>query len=376
MCEEIAYTKDISHRTFAAREAGMKLHLSGSTTSRAIISVSLFILIAAQVFGGFVRRTWVTTEEGIEDRKLAGKAFEVGSGPWLRAGDLRSGDALLTVSGEALIVVGVGLEATGTLLIDIQLEGRYQLAIGEGAFLVTDETLVPEEPFFLPEPDFSDDSMGCFPAGTPIVTPTGIVVHNKGSAEGPATSGGEGDFLDEVPMASDPVAEPLPEGMAAAADDQSRSAAAKQEPVSTDRPVSKMPDQVFLSTDDSNSTTSPVIVRSIIASGRYVPPEVVRTYEFYNYYSFGYPAAAPGELGVYANLRDEGNSRYSMQAVLRSPDQTLDNLPPLNVVFLLDVSGSMGSFQTTLRISILESWRHIGSLKGCSDTQGLLASFL
>jgi Ca-activated chloride channel family protein len=127
----------------------------------------------------------------------------------------------------------------------------------------------------------------------------------------------------------------------------------------------------YLSADDSNSAASPVIARRLIEQGRYVQPAVVRTYEFLNYYSFEYPAPAEAPVAVYAQMRRLGEEdlegvgleaatggqarpqgaggdgpppglrAYSLQVAVRGPERTLAELPPLNLTFLVDSSGSM-----------------------------------
>jgi Ca-activated chloride channel family protein len=117
------------------------------------------------------------------------------------------------------------------------------------------------------------------------------------------------------------------------------------------------PSQVrYLSADDSNSAASPVIVRQLIREGKYVPAEVVRTYEFLNYYSFAYPPPEEADIGITAEMREtEEQGEYSLQVAVRSRDRSLGELKPLNVTFLVDVSGSMaGTPQQLSRLFLLE----------------------
>jgi len=62
------------------------------------------------------------------------------------------------------------------------------------------------------------------------------------------------------------------------------------------------PTSLFLSADDSNSQASPVVVRRLIRSGRYVPAGVVRTYEFLDYADSEYEAPDSG-LAITPELR-------------------------------------------------------------------------
>ena len=98
----------------------------------------------------------------------------------------------------------------------------------------------------------------------------------------------------------------------------------------------------YLSADDSNSQASPVIARKMIMEGRYVQPAVIRTYEFLNYYTFSYAPPEDKPLRIIPQMRKlEKDNEYSLQIALRSIDRSLNELPPLNVTLLLDVSGSM-----------------------------------
>ncbi|MBI5610401.1 MAG: choice-of-anchor L domain-containing protein [Deltaproteobacteria bacterium] len=98
----------------------------------------------------------------------------------------------------------------------------------------------------------------------------------------------------------------------------------------------------YLSADDSNSAASPAVVRALIRAGKYVPPDVVRTYEFLNWADFDYPASKPDELAVLAELRPaEKPGEYSLQVAVRSEDRPLAKMRPIHATLLLDVSGSM-----------------------------------
>ncbi|MCB9545453.1 MAG: VWA domain-containing protein [Myxococcales bacterium] len=101
------------------------------------------------------------------------------------------------------------------------------------------------------------------------------------------------------------------------------------------------PTTLYLSADDSNSQASPVLVRALIEAGRLVPPEVVRTYEFLNQASFRFEAPAEG-LAIRPELRPaEEPGQYRLVLGVRSPDMARAEARPLNVVLLLDSSGSM-----------------------------------
>ncbi|MFZ6181302.1 vWA domain-containing protein [Nannocystis pusilla] len=104
------------------------------------------------------------------------------------------------------------------------------------------------------------------------------------------------------------------------------------------------PVTLFLSPDDSNSTSSPVQAREAILSGRSLGGVPLRTWEFLNYYSFKYPTAEPGQVTVTPELtRVDGmpEGQYVMQIgvageAIGNADRRL-----MNVTLVLDESGSM-----------------------------------
>lgn len=253
-----------------------------------------------------------TTSEG-SVQATSNHPFLVSGKGWVRAGLLATGDRLVTESGVAT-VSSVRVRTASEAVFNITVADTHTFAVGSGGF----------------------------------------VVHNKGGAEAEmAAEPMSGDFESGAapePMPSDGAAESFAPSEAAAPDADSIATTPGGDEVDQSTPASSddlerdqrsVPEQLFLSTDDSNSTASPAIVRSIINSGRYVPPGVVRTYEFYNYYSFGYAPPAGDRPAIYANLAPNPAGGYSVQAVLRSPDRSLAELPPMHVVFLLDTSGSM-----------------------------------
>jgi Ca-activated chloride channel family protein len=105
------------------------------------------------------------------------------------------------------------------------------------------------------------------------------------------------------------------------------------------------PVELFLSPDDSNSTSSPVQVREAILGGSldlaYVP---IRTWEFLNYYSFNYERAEPGMVTVTPELaRVDGapEGQYVLQIGVAAETIANADRPLMNVTLVLDESGSM-----------------------------------
>jgi Ca-activated chloride channel family protein len=102
---------------------------------------------------------------------------------------------------------------------------------------------------------------------------------------------------------------------------------------------------LWLSPDDSNSMASPVRVREAALGGwGTVQSVAIRTWEFFNYYGFGYPAAAPGTLAVSPSLLQPAGAvagEYLLQVGISSETITDEARAPIDVTLVLDTSGSM-----------------------------------
>ena len=116
------------------------------------------------------------------------------------------------------------------------------------------------------------------------------------------------------------------------------------------------PVALYLSPDDSNSMSSPVQARESVLSDWDTLDHVgLRKWEFMNYYSFDYEAAPKREVRVAAEMVDDGDGRYSMQIGVASEAWTTEGRRPMNIVFVLDTSGSMtGSSLALLKDVCLE----------------------
>ena len=85
-------------------------------------------------------------------------------------------------------------------------------------------------------------------------------------------------------------------------------------------------------------------VRRLLAEGRLPPPDAVRIEEMLNYFDYDYPAPASGDpFGFVVELGEApwASGRELVHIGLRSTPVDTADLPPSNLVFLLDVSGSM-----------------------------------
>jgi Ca-activated chloride channel family protein len=102
---------------------------------------------------------------------------------------------------------------------------------------------------------------------------------------------------------------------------------------------------LYLSADDSNSMASPVQARATILSG-IVFGNLVRTYEFLNYYTFDNAPALAGTVAVTAqmtpNLEIGSDETYDFQIAVQAPALSNAARRPVNLTLSLDTSGSMG----------------------------------
>ena len=91
-------------------------------------------------------------------------------------------------------------------------------------------------------------------------------------------------------------------------------------------------------------TASYAKLRSALLAGQNVPVDSVRIEEMLNYFSYQYAAPKDGEpLGVTAEIADcPWNPDTKLLLIgLQAPTISKENSPPQNLVFLIDVSGSM-----------------------------------
>jgi Ca-activated chloride channel family protein len=101
-------------------------------------------------------------------------------------------------------------------------------------------------------------------------------------------------------------------------------------------------------------TASYSIARRKILDGALPPPEAVRVEEFINYFNYEYPEpqddrplavhmdAAPSPFGKLSD-KGRGNNRYLMRVGVQARKLSKRERKPVNLVFLVDVSGSMDS---------------------------------
>lgn len=177
-------------------------------------------------------------------------------------------------------------------------------------------------------------------AGVVSITILAILI-TASCASGGAAHGTASKTASESPSEAAP-SPGEPSEKAAAAESDTAYEESEAEETTRSREMEK-PEPIFLSADDSNSAASPVIARQLINSGRYVHPELIRTYEFLNYYSFDYPEPDREDVHIIPQLKEssEESGLYTLQIAVRSKDKPFTALPPLQTTILLDCSGSM-----------------------------------
>lgn len=87
-------------------------------------------------------------------------------------------------------------------------------------------------------------------------------------------------------------------------------------------------------------------VRSYLQHGSLPPVDAVRTEELVNYFSYAYPRPQPGAEHPFSVTTEVATCPWApthqlVRIGLAAQQLALENLPPANLVFLLDVSGSM-----------------------------------
>ncbi len=132
------------------------------------------------------------------------------------------------------------------------------------------------------------------------------------------------------------------------------------------------PVTLYISPDDSNSMSSAAMVRDAVLDGWTSLNSIyVRTWEFMNYYRFDYDRPDEG-LAVDAALVPDPNGEagvYMMQIGVSSPAAAVAERDPMNIVFSLDTSGSMGGQPISL---LRDSCRAIASRLKEGDTVSMV----
>ncbi|MBR1591416.1 MAG: VWA domain-containing protein [Ruminococcus sp.] len=110
----------------------------------------------------------------------------------------------------------------------------------------------------------------------------------------------------------------------------------------------KNPETEPLSTFSADvDTASYSNVRRMIEDGMSVPEDAVRVEEFINYFSYDYPQPDDGQtFGEYVEISDcpWNNAHKLMMIGVQGKRLDENELPPSNIVFLIDSSGSMDAY--------------------------------
>lgn len=112
------------------------------------------------------------------------------------------------------------------------------------------------------------------------------------------------------------------------------------------------PVSVGLRTLDAAATVSPTLARDAALSGWVSLSGIrIRPWEFFNYYTFDYPAAEPGLVTVTPQLSHEpGDELWHLQVGVATEALPAEQRPPLHLTLALDNSNSMvGKAQDMLR---------------------------
>jgi Ca-activated chloride channel family protein len=111
------------------------------------------------------------------------------------------------------------------------------------------------------------------------------------------------------------------------------------------------PTTLYLSADDSNSMASAALARGMIRNGKTPPAQIIRPYEFLNYYNVAYEAPAKGQINLVPQMRPgKMKGEYDLQIGVQSakPDAVRR---PMNLTLVLDTSGSMQGMPMTLMLA-------------------------
>ena len=124
--------------------------------------------------------------------------------------------------------------------------------------------------------------------------------------------------------------------------------------------VAETPVSTFSIDVDTGSYSN---VRRMLSAGQLPPPDAVRVEELVNYFPYDY--AAPADASPFAVHTELAPSPWNagnviLRVAIKGRDQAKETLPPANLVFLVDVSGSMHSpdklplLQSSLKLLVNE----------------------
>ncbi|MDR2091854.1 MAG: VWA domain-containing protein [Azoarcus sp.] len=112
----------------------------------------------------------------------------------------------------------------------------------------------------------------------------------------------------------------------------------------SDNPVKLVADEPVSTFSVDVDTGSYANVRRMLTHGQLPPPDAVRVEEMINYFPYHYALPKDGKpFAVHTALAPApwNDNRVLLRVALKGEDMAKETLPPANLVFLVDVSGSM-----------------------------------
>jgi Ca-activated chloride channel family protein len=180
----------------------------------------------------------------------------------------------------------------------------------------------------------SESGSGFYGTGDNGPGPGGVGSTGTGNPTGGGGSGGSSGFpgstgSGEFPSPPPPPPPPPPQD------------AGPDAPFTCEGLDKSQPLVLYLSADDSNSMGSPTYARELLSLGVAPPKQMIRTYEFLNYYRIAYPAPPVGKLSILPQMEETG---VAGELDLQIGVGSFDAVKPrraITVTFVLDTSGSM-----------------------------------
>ncbi len=226
------------------------------------------------------------TEIGYTERR------ETPRGRWLEARSLLPGDRLFGINGRPLAIANIARQGVETTVYNLKVEGLHTYLVGRD----------------------------------------GVLVHNKGSAE---------------------MAAPTAMEERAAAQPEEQTLIVPAEGWNTEE-YTRIGELPFLSAMNNPLSTLSIDVdtasysnvRRFLQRGKMPPQDAVRIEEFINYFSYDYPDPdndVPFSFTMELSDCPWNEEHLLLHAGLQGRRIAFERLPPNNLVFLLDVSGSMNS---------------------------------
>ena len=117
-----------------------------------------------------------------------------------------------------------------------------------------------------------------------------------------------------------------------------------------DNPVKRVAEQPVSTFSIDVDTGSYTNVRQQIWQGQKIDPRAIRAEEFINYFDYQYPVvkelnknSAPFSVSTLLTTAPWDSSKQLLRVALKAKDMSAASLPATNLVYLVDVSGSMNS---------------------------------